>query len=211
MADEDFDGTTYDYKVLAVNDWDERHHQRTHRLEVELAQLGRAGWLLLLETEEHELVFARPINPPPPSSTATRLTLTIKGAHEMGTTFNVTVDDTGAVANLQFTDDHGDAEAGPSDSVTGAPIVPVVTSDNTDVTTVASAVAGDAPGSYTAALSEVAVGTANIGVAPLENSDGSPVNETAGANEGQPFALPDPVAVEVGPGPVEGLTLSVTG
>lgn len=130
----------------------------------------------------------------------------------MGATFDVTVDDTGATAILQFQDDHGDAEAGPNDSVTGLPVAPEVVSDNTAATTVAPAVADPtAPGKWTAALSEVAVGNANISVAPLANSDGSPVNETSGPNAGQPFSLPDPVAVVVGPGPVEGLTLSLAG
>lgn len=121
-----------------------------------------------------------------------------------------TVDTTDGVATLQFTDDHGDAEAGPNDSVTGSPIVPVVTSDNTAALTVAEAVAGDA-GAYTYALTPVAVGTANLAVSALANSDGSPVLETDGPNVGQPFEVPAAVAVDVTAGPVEGLALSVTG
>lgn len=143
--------------------------------------------------------------PPPVTGEATNLVLTIKGANEMAT-FNI--DDTAGEATLQFTGGTGNPIAGPNDSVTGAPIVPVVESDNTAVETVGAAVAGPTPGLFTYPLSEVAEGTANISVAALTNSDGSPVLETAGPNTGQPFSLPDPQAVTV-TDTAEGLSLSV--
>ena len=123
----------------------------------------------------------------------------------MSATFNV--DTTDGVANLQFVDDHGDATAGPNDSVTGAPIVPSVSSDNPGVLTADTAAPGATPGSFTAALTPVIVGSANLSVTPLVNSDGSPVVTASGAA----FGSPAPVAVTVNAGPADTLTLSVTG
>lgn len=123
---------------------------------------------------------------------------------------NFTIDTTDGVATLQFTDKGTppDSVAGPNDSVTAAPIVPVVTSDNTAALTVGEAVAGETPGSYTYALTPVAVGTANVGVSPLTNSDGSAVFEADGVT---PFEVPASVEVDVAAGEAAGLTLSVTG
>lgn len=143
--------------------------------------------------------------PPPATEAATNLVLTIKGATDMAT-FNI--DDTAGEATLQFTGATGNPIAGPNDSVTGSPIVPTVESDNTDVETVGAGVAGATPGSWVYPLTEVAAGSANISVAALVNSDGSAVNETAGPNVGQPFSLPDAVAVTV-TDVAEGLSLSV--
>ena len=135
---------------------------------------------------------------------ATDMVLTIAGGNM--TTF--TVDTTDGTANLQFVDDHGDPVQGPLDSVTGSPVVPVVTSDNEAVITVGDATdVGITDGLWTAPLTPVAEGTANIGVAALANSDGSPVN----APDGSPFPLPASVEVTVTAGAAAGLTLTVTG
>lgn len=136
---------------------------------------------------------------------ATTLKLTVQGGHKKMSTF--TVDTTDGSANLQFADDKGDAVAGPNDSVTGSPVVPVITSDNEGVLTAATAVAGSTPGSWTAALTPVAAGTANIGVAALTNSDGSAVNDAAG----NAFPVPAAVEVTVTAGAAAELTLSVAG
>ena len=125
----------------------------------------------------------------------------------MATTFSV--DDTTATATLQFTDDHRDPVAGPVDSVTTQPIVPTVTSSDLSVLTVAAGVAGG-PGQFTYALSPVSVGTPEVSVAPLVNSDGSPVLETAGTNVGQPFELPAPIGVTVTPGTATGISLTAS-
>jgi hypothetical protein len=132
------------------------------------------------------------------------LRLTMRGGTEqVSVTFNV--DDATATASLQFTDDHGDATDGPLDSVTQAPIVPVVQSDDTGVLNPATGTPGDAPGSYVYALTPGVAGTANISVAPLENSDGSAVDNAAG----DAFPTPAAVSVDVTPGPAGSMVLSV--
>lgn len=136
---------------------------------------------------------------------AAALTMTVTKEPKVGATF--TVDTTDGVASLQFDDDHGDPLAGPNDSVTGAPIAPVVSTDNADVLTAAASVAGATPGAWTAALTPVAMGTANVILAPLTNSDGSPALDSAG----NPFSEAAPIEVTVNAGPVSGLEMSVTG
>ena len=123
----------------------------------------------------------------------------------MATTF--TVDTTTGAANLQFTDDHGDVVAGPVESVTGAPVVPVVVSSDTSVLTAADAAAGSTVGGFTAALVPLVEGSADISVAELTNSDGSPVLLADGVT---PFPLPAAVTVTVTAGVAAALTLSVT-
>jgi hypothetical protein len=68
-------------------------------------------------------------------------------------------------------------------------------------------VAGTTPGQFTYALTEVAVGTANLSVAPLVDSAGNPVLDSAGVA----FTDPAPVQVTVTAGAASGLTLSVSG
>ena len=121
-----------------------------------------------------------------------------------------TVDTTDGAAVFQFTDDHGNAVEGPKDSVTSTPIVPAITSDNDAVLSVGAAVEST-PGTFTAPITFASVGTANVGVAALVNSDGSAVLETAGANVGQPFALPASQSVPVEASPATGATLTITG
>ena len=111
-----------------------------------------------------------------------------------------TVDTTDGVATLQVTDDHGDKVAGPNDSVTGAPVVPVVTSDNEGVLTAAACNPGADPGEWTSALTTVAEGVANL-TATVTNSDGSATS----------IASPPPVQVTVAAGPPVALTMTVTG
>ena len=119
-----------------------------------------------------------------------------------------TVDTTDGVANLQFTDDHGDSVVGPNDSVTGQPVVPVVSSDTPTVLTVAAATSDPStPGGWAASLTMVAEGTATLSVEPLTNSDGTPVLDGAG----NPFGVPAPVVVTVAAGEATSLTLTVTG
>ena len=96
-------------------------------------------------------------------------------------------------ATTQFVDANGIATAGPNDSVTGTPIVPVVVSDNTAAVTVAPGTAGSVPGQDTDALTYVAEGTANLSVSPIENSDGTAAFDSAG----NPFTLPAPEPVTV--------------
>lgn len=143
-------------------------------------------------------------------SPATQLSMTItEGDKTMSVA--LTVDDANDLVTFQFSDDHGDAEEGPLDSVTGAPVAPSASSDTTTVATVGTATeTTPGSGTWTAPITLVAEGTANITADPLSNSDGSPVLETAGPNEGQPFSVPSPVNITVGPGPVEGLAMSVT-
>ena len=139
---------------------------------------------------------------------ATSLSLTIK---ENGMpNVNFTIDTTDGTANWQFTDADSNAVAGPADSVTGAPVAPTAVSDTTTVLTAAASVAGG-PGSWTAPLTPVGVGTANVSTAALTNSDGSPVLEIEGPDTGQPFGLPASVEVTVSGGAAEGLTMAVTG
>lgn len=123
----------------------------------------------------------------------------------MAATF--TVDTVDGVATLQFTDDHGDPVAGPNDSVTGSPIVPVVDSDTPSVLTTAACVAGADPGSFTSALTPVAEGVANVSVEALVNSDGSPAIDAAG----NPFSESGPVEVTVTAGAAADLTMAVSG
>lgn len=120
-------------------------------------------------------------------------------------TLNVSGDNQVATATVQFVDVNGLATAGPNDSVTGSPIIPVVVSDTTSVLTVATGVAGTVPGQSTYALTDVSDGTANLSVSPIENSDGSPALDSAG----NPFTLPVPVPVVVAGGSAVGLTLTV--
>lgn len=198
--------TTWEYRVEAVGfpGWGE---ESARRLEHRLNELGKQGWQLILEDRGHH-IFIRPTATPAPPSQASRLAFTInKGAPPMP---NFTIDTTDGVATLQFTDKATppDSVAGPNDSVTAAPIVPVVISDNTAALTVAEAVAGETPGSYTYALTPVAVGAANLSVSPLTNSDGSAVFEADGVT---PFEVPAAVEVDVAAGEAASLTLSVTG
>jgi hypothetical protein len=132
--------------------------------------------------------------------------ITTRGQIQM-TTFSV--DTTDGTANLQFVDDHGDPTAGPNDSVTGQPVVPEVSSDTTSVVTVGPTTSAPSGvgGAFTAPLTMVAEGVANISVEPLTNSDGSPVVDSAG----NPFTLPAPVEVTVTAGEAAGLTMTVTG
>jgi hypothetical protein len=149
------------------------------------------------------LVFKRPF-----TQQATSLRLTIEGETNMG----LTVDTTTGEAVLQFEDKEGNPVEGPWDSVdTTAYVAPGLSSDNPAVLTVGTAVADPAtPGRWTAPLTPVAVGSANLSVAPLANSDGSPVLEMDGPNTGQPFAVPAPVAQAVEAGEAESLVLSTT-
>src|ERR1035438_10203374 len=72
--------------------------------------------------------------------------------------------------------------------------------------------AGATDGLWTAALTPVAAGAANVVPSVLVNSDGSDVNETEGPNTGQPFAVPASVQVTVTPDNTPtGFSLSVTG
>jgi hypothetical protein len=136
---------------------------------------------------------------------AVALTMKVSEVPKMSTTF--TVDTTDGVATLSFVDDHGDPTAGPNDSIDGTPVVPVVSSDTTSVLTAAPATAGATPGSFVSDLVMVAEGTANLSVAPLTNSDGSPVVDSAG----NPFGEPAPVEVTVTAGDAADLTMAVTG
>ena len=165
-----------------------------------LNHLGAKGWQLVC-FHDGVGILTRP-KPVRPKSTATSLTVTFQGGRHMATTF--TVDDTAATATVQFTDDHGDAVPGPNDSVTGAPVVPVVTSDNASALTVGAAT-DNGNGSFTFPLTPVAVGAANVGVT-LANSDGSPVVDA----DGNPLAIPAASAVTVTAGPVAGLVLTTS-
>ena len=136
---------------------------------------------------------------------ATKLTMTVRGGHPMSTTF--TVDTTDGAATLQFVDDHGDPTSGPADSVTGAAIVPALSSDNDAVLSVGPAGAGSNAGETIFPLVPAAIGVANLTPQPLLNSDGSPVLDA----EGNAFGVPSPVQVTVEAGPAASLTLSVTG
>lgn len=168
---------------------------------------GRLGWQLATATD-NRLILMRPKVHVTPPSAATSLVLSVQGGHPMASTF--TVDTTTGLARLQFVDDHADAVVGPVDSVTGTPIAPVVTSDNSGVLTAAPANADpNVAGLWTSALAPVTPGVANVSVAPLVNSDGTPVLETVGPNVGQAFTEPAPVAVTVNPGAVAAMTLSV--
>ena len=75
--------------------------------------------------------------------------------------------------------------------------VPQFTSDNPAVATI-DATSG--------AITPVAEGTTNIGVAPLAYPDGSPVTEA----DGTPFAPIDSVAVTVSAGAAVGAALSLS-
>src|ERR1039458_6871509 len=94
-----------------ISDLEHLENEAHEEIEEELERLH--AWLDRHHHRHH---------PVPPTTQATRLTLTIEGATNMATTF--TIDTVGGVANLQFTDDHGNNTPGPNDSVTGAPIVP---------------------------------------------------------------------------------------
>ena len=172
-----------------------------------LDELGRHGWELVTMDVHHFYLKRQKSTtpPPPPKTTPTSLTLKIQGAKHMA---NFTVDTTDGTATLQFTDDKGDAVAGPVDSVTAAPVVPVVASDNTAALTADVAAPGATAGSFVSHLTPVAAGVANVSVAALVNSDGTPVNEADGVT---PFGVPAPVEVTVAAGPASTLTLAVTG
>ena len=68
--------------------------------------------------------------------------------------------------------------------------------------------AGSADGEWVAQLTPVAAGVANVGVAPLANSDGSPVLEADGVT---PFVLPAAEEITVTAGPASTLTMEITG
>jgi hypothetical protein len=147
----------------------------------------------------------------PQLNAATNLTMSIQGENTMAS-FEIVITDTGATAQFQFDNSAGSAVAGPNDSVTGAPVAPEASSDTPTVLTVASSVAGATPGAWSAALTPVAAGVANVSPVALTNSDGSAVNETEGPNVGQPFVLPAAVQVTVTPDNTPtGFTLTVTG
>jgi hypothetical protein len=143
------------------------------------------------EIAEAEL-FLKHFHPHP----ATRMSLTVQGGHMSV----VSIDTTTAVATVQFLDSHGNAVAGPAD------VTPVLSSDNEGVITVAPCNPGANVGEWTAALSPVAEGSANISVNPLTDVNGNPVNDAAG----NPFPLPEAVNVTVTGGTAASLTLTVT-
>jgi hypothetical protein len=146
---------------------------------------------------------------PCPQDVATQLTFNIVGGMRMAT---FTINTTDGLADFQYTNSAGDAVAGPNDSVTGSPVAPEATSDTPTVLTVAASVAGATPGLFTAALTPVAAGVANVTPSVLVNSDGSDVLETEGPNTGQPFAVPAAVQVTVTPDNTPtGFSLTVTG
>jgi hypothetical protein len=148
---------------------------------------------------------------PPQPDVPNNLTMNILGGNNMAS-FSIVITDTGAATAFQFDNSAGSAVAGPNDSVTGAPVAPEAASDTPTVLTVAPSVAGATAGAWTAALTPVAAGVANISPVALVNSDGSPVNETEGPNAGQPFVLPAAVQVTVTPDNTPtGFTMSVTG
>jgi hypothetical protein len=140
----------------------------------------------------------------PKKPEAVALTLSLKVGNMPTTSF--TVDQEGNIA-VQFTDDHGDPTTGPNDSVTGTPIVPVVSTDNTAVCIPSGLVAGTTAGSFTGEANPVAEGSCNFSIVTLTNSDGSAVTDSAG----NPFALPPAVAVTVTAGDAAALSLSVSG
>jgi hypothetical protein len=167
----------------------------------ELDCLGRHGWELVCALGPDRLVFKRP----KPDNVSTSLTETIEGETRVA---SFSVNATDGLVDFQFTNAEGGAVAGPDDSVTGSPIAPEATVDNTSVLTVAPSVAGANPGAWTAALTPVAAGTANVSPVPLVNSDGSAVDEA----NGQPFAEPTPVQVTVTPDDTPtGFSMAVTG
>jgi hypothetical protein len=142
-------------------------------------------------------------------SSATQLTLNLTGGKRMAT---FTINTTDGLAEFQYTNSAGAPVAGPNDSVTGSPVAPEATSDNPAALTVATSVAGATDGLWTAALTPVAAGAANVVPSVLVNSDGSDVNETEGPNTGQPFAVPASVQVTVTPDNTPtGFSLTVTG
>ena len=164
----------------------------------------RENWrklMAVLASINHKLGrIANAVNP----KSATALTMKVSGGTQMAT---FTINTTDGLATVDFTDADADDVTGPNDSVTGNPIAPVVVSDTTSVLTAAASVAGTNPGEWDSALTPVAVGTANLSVSPLVNSDGSPALDSAG----QAFTLPSPIAVTVTGGGATGLTLSVSG
>lgn len=140
----------------------------------------------------------------PKKPEAVALTLSLKVGNMPTTSF--TVDQEGNIA-VQFADDHGDPTTGPNDSVTGDPIVPVVSTDNTAVCVPSGLVAGSTAGEFTGEANPVSEGSCNFSIITLTNSDGSAVTDSAG----NPFALPPAVAVTVTAGDAAALSLSVSG
>lgn len=114
----------------------------------------------------------------------------------------LTVGDPNVVATMQFSF-NGTAEAGPNDSVSGAPIAPVLVSSDETIATVAASVAGSAEGQWTAAITLIGPGSVTFSVNPLTNSDGSPVTSAV--------TLPTPQTVTVNLGAANELSLSISG
>lgn len=124
------------------------------------------------------------------------------------------VNSTSAVAVVQFRGSSGNGTPGPVDSVTGQPIIPVVTSDNTDEVSVGDGTpaADGTPGRIEYALTGGAnPGVANLSVEALTNSDGSPVEITAPDGTTSAFPLPAAVAVPVVPEAAVSADLTVEG
>ena len=115
-----------------------------------------------------------------------------------------TINTTDGTADLQAEDAAGDPIALPTGSVV------VFASDDTAVLTAGTSVEGATPGLYTAPLTLVAAGSANVSVTVVDAS-GNPLLETEGANIGQPIPLPAPVNVTVTAGAVAQFVLGVTG
>lgn len=109
----------------------------------------------------------------------------------------ITVDTTNEVATLAFEDDHGDLNAAPPSNESG-PAVVSYTSDTPTAATIDPT---------SGAITPVAEGVTNIGVAPLLYPDGSQVFEADGVT---PFPVPDPVPVTVGAGAAVGDALSLS-
>jgi hypothetical protein len=116
------------------------------------------------------------------------LTLTLPGG-----AMSVEVGATGT-ATVQFADANGNPGPGPNDSVTGEPIVPVVTSSDTSVATIAAGTAGATAGLFDYEVTGVAVGS-YTGAITLTDSSGNPVVDSAG----NPYTF-----VDTAPGTVTG-------
>ena len=177
---------------LAVDDFKHVFNDEAHRIEIAVSR-----WA------QHWLAHHDP--------TPVGLMLTVpKGDNDM-TAATLILGAPGAWADLQFVDAHGNPTAGPQDSVTGAPIVPTLVSSDPTVLSVGATQTGatPSPGAWTVLLTPLAVGAAQVSVAPLLNSDGSPVVETRGPSSGAPFQLPSPVNITVDAGVAESLTLTI--
>ena len=108
-----------------------------------------------------------------PAQGTSKATLTLPGG-----TMSVEVGATGT-ASVQFSDAAGNAGAGPTDTVTGEPIVPVVTSSDDTIATISTGTAGATPGLFDFTVTGVAVGSYS-GAISLTDSSGNPVVDSAG-------------------------------